>query len=151
MQIAKWQTIIIQNWEQHVRRTTKTLSDTGPASFNDRKEKGEVTQRQHEGGGGGGGGGEEGGIGGGASKWEGGKGCICSTNALLYVLPLLLFLQSPKNKAHGSCSGTLPTQSICLPPSSFSWRKNPRLAAIQPFKTTQKSTKCIQVHRGAVC
>lgn len=31
-----------------MRGTTRTLSDTGPASFNDRKEKGKVTQRQQE-------------------------------------------------------------------------------------------------------
>lgn len=53
------------------------------------------------------------------------------------LLPSPPFPPKLKNKANGSCSGSPPTESICLPPSSLSWTK-PHSAGLQ-FNPTAKS------------
>lgn len=123
-----------------MRRTTRTLSDTGPASFNDRKEKGEVTQRQNE---------EEE-----EEKevkrevWEevppNGKEekdvFAPPTPSSTYFLSSFSS-KAPKTKRMVPALARYQhNPSACPPPLPFPGEK-PHLAVIQPFKTTQKKYK----------
>lgn len=102
-------------------------SDTTAASFHDYEEEGEVKAA--------GGGGESGKE---VVPLRGKEEKDVAASPTPSSTSLPSFSSKTKNKAHGSCSGTLPTESICLsPPSSFSWTK-PHAAVDRQFISNSK-------------